>query len=137
MFPLQFPLAVIRRSARVRELVFDPFCGRGTTNFAARLLGIPTFGIDSSPIAVAATSAKLVNSITPAEIVSEAKSILKQKRQVDYPRDAFWRMAYRPVVLTDLCRLRDELAQNCRSDARKALRGLVIGALHGPLRKDG
>jgi hypothetical protein len=137
MFPLQFPLAVMRRSARARELVFDPFCGRGTTNFAARLLGIPTFGIDSSPIAVAATSAKLVNSITPAEIVSEAKSILKHRARVDYPRGAFWRMAYRPLVLTDLCKLRNELLRNCRNDVRKALRGIVLGALHGPLKKDG
>ena len=137
MFPLQFPLAVIRRSARARELVFDPFCGRGTTNFAARLLGIPTFGIDSSPIAVAATSAKLVSSITPAEIVSEAKSILKHRAHVDHPRGAFWRMAYRQLVLTDLCKLRHELSRNCRSDVRKALRGIVLSALHGPLKNDG
>jgi DNA methylase len=137
MFPLQFPIAVIRRSAHARALVFDPFCGRGTTNFAARLLGIPTFGIDSSPIAVAATSAKLVNSITPAEILAEAKSILKRRAQVDYPRGAFWHMAYRPLVLADLCKLRNDLLRNCRSDVRKALRGIVLGALHGPLKKDG
>jgi S-adenosyl-l-methionine hydroxide adenosyltransferase/DNA methylase len=138
MFPLQFPLAVIRRSECVRELVLDPFCGRGTTNFAARLLGIPTFGIDSSPIAIAATSAKLVHSVTPADIVSEAKSILVERRtQLDHPRGEFWRMAYRPHVLADLCTLRHELSRNCRSDARKALRGIVLGALHGPLRKDG
>jgi hypothetical protein len=136
MFPLQFPLAVIHRSAQPRELVFDPFCGRGTTNFAARLLGVPTFGIDSSPIAVAATSAKLV-SITPAEIVFEAKSILEQRAQVDHPRGVFWRMAYRPRVLADLCKLRSELSRSCRSDARRALRGVVLGALHGPLKKDG
>src|SRR5258708_29303472 len=136
MFTLQFPLAVIRRSAAARELVFDPVCGRGTTNVAARLLGIPTLGIDSSPIAIAATSAKLVNSITPAQIVSEAKSILKHRAQVDHPRGAFWRMAYRPLVLTDLCKLRNELCRNCQSDVRKALRGIVLGALHGPLKKD-
>jgi DNA modification methylase len=96
MFPLQFPLAVIRRSARARELVFDPFCGRGTTNFAARLLGMPTFGIDSSLIAVAATSAKLVNSITPAEIVSEAKSIpsIERKWIVQEVRSGAWRTGH-------------------------------------------
>jgi hypothetical protein len=137
MFPLQFPLAVIRRLECARELVFDPFCGRGTTNFAARLLGIPTFGIDSSPIAVAATSAKLVHLATPAEILSEAKSILERHTQLDRPRGEFWRMAYRPHVLADLCTLRNELSRDCRSDARKALRGIVLGALHGPLRKDG
>jgi hypothetical protein len=137
MFPLQFPLGVIRRLACARELVFDPFCGRGTTNFAARLLGLPTFGIDSSPIAVAATSAKLVHSVTPAEIVCEATSILERRMQVDPPRGEFWRMAYRPHVLAGLCMLRNELSRNCRSDARKALRGIVLGALHGPLSKHG
>ncbi len=137
MFPLQFPLAVISRLARGRELVFDPFCGRGTTNFAARLLGIPTFGIDSSPIAIAATSAKLVNAIAPADIISEAKSILVRRVQVDCPTGTFWRLAYRPSVLDDLCKLRQELLSNCRSDVRRALRGIVLGALHGPLKKDG
>jgi hypothetical protein len=137
MFPLRFPLDVIRGSPCAHELVLDPFCGRGTTNFAARLLGVPTFGIDSSPIAVAATSAKLVNSITPVEIVSEARTILQQQTRADCPSGIFWRMAYRPMVLSDLCKLRTELLFNCRSDARKALRGIVLGALHGPLRKNG
>jgi hypothetical protein len=126
MFPLQFPLSVIRRLGRARELVFDPFCGRGTTNFAARLLGIPTFAIDTSPIAVAATSAKLVNSVTPLDIVSEARSILQKRREVDCPSGTFWHMAYRRSVLSDLCGIRNELLMNCRSDARKALRAIVL-----------
>jgi hypothetical protein len=136
MFPLQFPLAVIRRVAARRELVFDPFCGRGTTNFAARLLGVPSFGMDSSRIAVAATAAKLVN-VTPADIVTEAKSILGRRFHVECPSGTFWRLAYRPIVLNELCKLRQELLSNCRSDVRKALRGIVLGALHGPLKKDG
>jgi hypothetical protein len=137
MFPLQFPLAVIRRVARAREIVFDPFCGRGTTNFAAHLLGVPSFGIDSSRIAVATTSAKLVNGVAPADIVAEAKSILMRRFHVECPSGTFWRLAYRPIVLNDLCKLRQELLSSCRSDVRKALRGIVLGALHGPLKKDG
>ncbi len=31
-----------------------------------------------------------------------------------------------------LCRLREGLLANCRSDARKALRAVLLGALHGP-----
>ena len=41
MFPLTFPLAVRHRRARCGEWVLDPFCGRGTTNYAARLVGLP------------------------------------------------------------------------------------------------
>ncbi len=59
MFPLDFPLRTLAGRARKGDWVADPFCGRGTTNFAARLLGLPSVGVDSSPVAVALTQAKL------------------------------------------------------------------------------
>nr|MBP9900761.1 site-specific DNA-methyltransferase [Verrucomicrobiota bacterium] len=39
MFPLEFPERVLR-AAGARELVADPYCGRGTTIYAARLRGL-------------------------------------------------------------------------------------------------
>src|SRR5205809_972792 len=53
MFPLEFPVRVLSRHSHPTKWVLDPFCGRGTTNFAARLLGLPSVGLDSSPIAAA------------------------------------------------------------------------------------
>jgi hypothetical protein len=47
MYPLSFPLKILQRHAQPESWVLDPFCGRGTTNYAARLLGLPTIGIDS------------------------------------------------------------------------------------------
>ena len=76
MFPLDFPLGVLK-DAGIDEWVFDPFSGRGTTNYAARLLGLPSIGIDSSPIAAALTEAKLVNA-TPDAIVAVAVEILER-----------------------------------------------------------
>lgn len=35
MFPLDFPLNILKRRARKGDVVLDPFCGRGITNFAA------------------------------------------------------------------------------------------------------
>jgi hypothetical protein len=137
MFPIDFPLEVLRKRAGPREVVLDPFCGRGTTNFAARILGLSSVGIDSSPIAIAATAAKLVNAVQPHEIIVEAKKILSSRRQHSIPAGRFWAVAYRPSVLTAICKLRAALLEDCRSDKRKALRGLVLGALHGPLRKNG
>src|SRR5437870_4140125 len=58
MFPLSFPYRRLRAVKR-GSWVLDPFCGRGTTNVAARLLGLPSVGIDSSPVATAIASAKL------------------------------------------------------------------------------
>ncbi|WP_338066098.1 DNA methyltransferase, partial [Hydrogenibacillus schlegelii] len=40
MFPLDFPLSHLKE-ARREDWVLDPFCGRGTTLYAARLLGLP------------------------------------------------------------------------------------------------
>jgi|SRR6516164_8499773 SAM-dependent methyltransferase len=59
MFALEFPMSVLSRVGRPNLRVLDPFCGRGTTIFAARLSGYQVFGIDSSPIAVAIAGAKL------------------------------------------------------------------------------
>src|SRR5258708_38124610 len=60
MFPLEFPLKRLRR-AQPDEWVLDPFCGRGTTMFAARLRGLRCVGIDSNPIAAAIAAAKLTD----------------------------------------------------------------------------
>jgi len=137
MFPLNFPLSVLEKYAEAGQWVFDPYCGRGTTNFASRLMGLPTLGIDSSPVAVANSQAKLVR-VAPVTIVRMASRILREVPEAhDVPQGLFWERAYSPGVLHDLCRLREGLLSRCDSDARIALRGLLLGALHGPRRKDG
>src|SRR5271168_5332899 len=58
MFPLRFPFEALA-NAKPGEYVLDPFCGRGTTVLAARLRGLPSFGVDSNPVAGAIAAAKL------------------------------------------------------------------------------
>lgn len=131
MFPLDFPLAVLRR-ARPGAWVLDPFCGRGTTNLAGRLLDLPSAGIDSSPVAAAIARAKLANT-TPAAIMAAAGRILEEHaapRAV--PEGEFWELAFERSVLHTICRLREGLLRECRSEARQALRAILMGALHGP-----
>lgn len=134
MFPLDFPLGILRKHAKPDARVLDPFCGRGTTNFAARLLGLRTVGIDASRVASAATQAKLV-SPTPAEIVDAAKAILRRRRKVvKVPEGEFWDLAYHSDVLRDLCLIRDALLRDSiAAHVAAALRGIILGALHGPL----
>ena len=135
MFPLSFPTSVLTHRAEPGDWVLDPFCGRGTTNFAARLLGLPTVGIDSSPVGAAIATAKLVRT-SPTAIVREARAILLESPEsADVPKGEFWQWAYHPNVLHAVCRLRESLRQDCHSAVRKALRAIILGGLHGPLTK--
>lgn len=134
MFPLEFPLRILRERAKSVESVLDPFCGRGTTNFAARLLGLDSLGVDSSPVATAITAAKL-SRVTAAEILYEARDILVHTDARDIPTGEFWRWAYHPDALAELCQFRTAMLQNCTTERRVALRGIILGALHGPRQK--
>jgi hypothetical protein len=135
MFPLEFPRRILARHARAGQRVLDPFCGRGTTNFAARLAGLETLGVDSNPVAVAITAAKLATTDVKA-VMSAARRILATTRAATIPQGEFWERAFHPAVLRKLCRFRAGLLTDCRSSARKVLRGIILGALHGPLGKE-
>ena len=135
MFPLAFPLRVLSREPTTNARVLDPFCGRGTTNMAARLLGLPSVGIDSHPLAVALTEAKLV-STSPNAIVNALEEILSVSGDaVRVPTGEFWELAFEEVTLNDITLIRNELMRDCRSSARVALRAILLGVLHGPVMK--
>ncbi len=117
MFPLDFPLRVLSGRAKQGGWVVDPFCGRGTTNFAARLLGLPSFGVDSSPVAVALTRAKLANARS-TDVVRVTKSILDSiPSSVPVPEGVFWELAFETSVLQRICWLRQELLRDCSNEA--------------------
>lgn len=134
MFPLDFPLTILKRRAQKRDIVLDPFCGRGTTNFAARLLGLRSLGVDSSPVAAAITASKLVGP-TVDDILEDARGILTDREARHIPASEFWQWAFHPKVLDALCRFREAFLDDCTTNARIALRGIVLGALHGPKQK--
>jgi hypothetical protein len=135
MFPIEFPLRVLGHKAKRGHWVADPFCGRGTTNFAARLLGLPSVGIDSSPVAVALTKAKLARA-RASDIVRVAKTMLDETpKHMSVPQGDFWDLAYERTVLRKLCWLRHQLMLDCMSDSRIILRAILLGALHGPRTK--
>lgn len=132
MFPIDFPHRILSSHARTGDWVLDPFCGRGTTLYAGRVLGLSCVGIDSHPVAVALSQAKLANT-SPESIVRAAARILDEAEQpTDVPTGEFWEWAFQTDVLRVICRLREGLIIDCSSDTRKALRAILLGALHGP-----
>jgi hypothetical protein len=132
MFPLSFPLAELA-TAKADEWVLDPFCGRGTTLYAARKLGLPAVGIDSNEVASAIAAAKLV-SVHPSSVGTLAKELIEHVSKPELPTGEFWRWCFAPGVLDALCRLRAGL-EKCQSQTAVALRGVLLGALHGPRNK--
>lgn len=129
MFPLSFPLGTLAE-AKSGEWVLDPFCGRGTTLYAARKLGLPAVGIDSNDVAVAIAAAKLV-AVTPTAVVGLAEELIEDAAEATPPVGEFWHWCFAPHVLEILCRLRAGLARR-EGSAAIALRGVLLGALHGP-----
>jgi hypothetical protein len=132
MFPLEFPLKILSTRANRRDSVLDPFCGRGTTNFAARMLGMTSAGIDASPVAAAITSAKFCTT-TPDRIVQAASCILRDAPSPEIPDGEFWCWAYERGILAEICKIREALIRSCCSEERLALRAIMLGALHGPV----
>lgn len=130
MFRAEFPLAALEGAS---GWVLDPFCGRGTTNFAARLRGLPTVGIDASPVAAAIASAKLV-AVDAEHVVGLARDLIERHAaSVEPPTGEFWDLAYHPDTLRELCAIRQGLlAAGMDDPAVVMLRAIMLGALHGP-----
>ena len=134
MFPLDFPFHVLS-SASPNDWVLDPFCGRGTTNYAARLRGLGSVGIDSSPVAAAISAAKFIET-KPSNIAELCRTILScdwEPEQI--PEGQFWDLCFHSDTLRDICKLREALIQKCSTDTTRALRALMLGILHGPVMK--
>ena len=136
MYPLSFPFGVLARHASLarKGFVVDPFCGRGTTNFAARMLGLRSIGADSSPVAVALSKAKLAFA-TADDVVRCAEDILRRGTSPLIPSGEFWELAFHKDTLHEICVIREALLADCADDSRILLRAIVLGALHGPLTK--
>ncbi|CAI2079021.1 site-specific DNA-methyltransferase [Serratia fonticola] len=135
MFPLEYPLGVLKAHEGQSPVIMDPFCGRGTTLFAGRKLGLKARGIDSSPIAVAIARAKLA-SVDSAAVLKLAKKYIERHSQVTVPDSEFFRHAYNPAVLRAISSIRHGLLNVSRdTDNTVILRAAMLGCLHGPLNK--
>lgn len=133
MFPLDFPLRQMESYPDAKR-VLDPFCGRGTTLYAARLAQRQAVGIDISPVAVAVAQAKTVR-VKPEAVVRLARQILRELPAEAGPAGEFWEWAFHPDTLREVVALRSWLLSCANTSAAKLLRALVLGALHGPRNK--
>ncbi|AFC53133.1 DNA methylase N-4/N-6 domain protein [Mycobacterium paraintracellulare] len=132
MFPLDFPLEQLASHGATTR-VLDPFCGRGTTLFAARAVGVPSVGIDVNPVAVAIAQAK-VEQVSAAAVVRLAKRILQDGLQPVAPQGEFWQLCYEAKTLREISTVREALL-NLHTPTAAMLRAIMLGILHGPRNK--
>lgn len=134
MFPESFAQLWIERLTKPRQVVLDPFCGRGTTPFQSLLLGRRAIGCDLNPVAFCVTKAKTDG--TQASAVRRRLSILEsayigedweaERRRLT----AFFKVAFAPATLRQLVYLRRTLNwKTSRVDCMIA--ALILGTLHG------
>jgi hypothetical protein len=90
-----------------KDYIFDPFCGMGTTLFAASRKGIPSIGVDKLPIAVfVAQTLPLFYSLNPGQI-KETFEQLRLRVQQAPPASvaldvAIMKVAFPPDTLLEL-----------------------------------
>jgi hypothetical protein len=90
--------------------------------------------VDSNPVAGAIAAAKLPQ-VRACEIIALARDILAAKLPGPVqatPQGEFWDLVYAPSTLRDICRIRNYLLAQCSTRVEVALRGVMLGILHGP-----
>jgi hypothetical protein len=93
---------------------------------------LDSWGIDTSPVAVAIAKAKLSNA-TPEDALCLAQSLLCGVQPQSVPKSRFFLSAYHSRTLKDVCALREGLLEAPDTDESVLLRAAVLGCLHGPL----
>tara|TARA_R110000744_G_scaffold121442_1_gene226086 strand:- start:2452 stop:3702 length:1251 start_codon:yes stop_codon:yes gene_type:complete len=123
-----------------KDLVYDPFSGRGTTILESRLLNRESFGSDLNPIALALSKAKSYN----LDVKKILKRIDELEKDYDYAlflpeaqaeSDAI-HLIFHPRTLAELCYLRVILLDS-KDKIDQFLVGAILGIMHGGERKDG
>ena len=133
MFPEMFVEKHLAASPH-SGVVFDPYCGRGTTVFQALLHGRAAAGCDVNPVAVCISGAK-----ADAPEVQEVRARIDElRRACQEPEDDGWtggtgeffNLCFHRETLQQVRFLRSTLDWRNRRDDR-FIAALCLGALHG------
>jgi len=135
-FPPALARYFIAAHSQPHDIVFDPYCGKGTVLFEATRMGRNAFGGDTAPDAVISTRAKCVP-VSFGQVASyvQCLKIDRWKSLSGVPSNV--RVFYHPQTLRQILSIRDQLltdlASSCRRtrDAATFVCGVMLGLLHG------
>ena len=135
MFPPFIPHVFIRWLTEPGEVVYDPFCGRGTTVLEACNSDRVGIGSDANPLAWLLTAAKAE---VPSQVALDQrlKELRYNQKSRDGSNEPLWiKAVFHPNVLGQLLWLRDTLSTKSPTD--RYLIATLLGILHANARADG
>lgn len=132
MFPTDFALDIIRRYSQQSDAVLDPFCGRGSSVYAAAVLGRRGCGIEINPVGWLYSTVKLRPG-PKADVLNRLEQLgswASKVRREDVRLPEFFRRCFSPGVLRFLLTARQRLSWK-RSRVDASLMALILVYLHG------
>ncbi len=139
MFPESFVREQVEMYTKKGDVVFDPFCGRGTTILESLLLDRNAAGSDINPVAYCVSRAKaerpkLTNILFRIDELEEIynKTSAEQWERHRLKLPPFFRRAFYHTTFRELLFLRQTLDWR-RSKVERFIAALIIGSLHGEM----
>lgn len=136
MFPEQFVEQQLLSYTSPGDLVFDPFCGRGTTVFESLLKGRRAAGSDVNSVAACIASAK-ATAPEFSELVARIDALeeLHKTSKPDYTSPSpFFEVCFERETLAEILFVREALDWK-RSQVDGFLAAVMLGILHGESHK--
>jgi 16S rRNA G966 N2-methylase RsmD len=135
MFPPQVPSVFIEWLTRPGDVVYDPFCGRGTVALEAARRGRVAYGSDLNPLAVALTQAKVrvPSGAAALSTVDRLETKFRRPTVRDVPADIA--MLYSRRTLEQIVYLKESL--NGDAASTRLVAAMTLGLLHGNHSKNG
>lgn len=136
MFPEDFVAKQVLAYTERGDLVFDPFCGRGTTVFESLLNGRLAAGVDINPVAACIAGAKA----DPPTLTGVLRRLDQLEREcVNWEPDElrlgeFFRACFHPRTLREILFLRHRLNW-AGSKVDRFIAAVTLGCLHGESHK--
>lgn len=132
MFPEQFVEQQLLSYTSPGDLVFDPFCGRGTTVFESLLKGRQAAGTDINPVAACISSAK-TNAPDLESLLARIDSLelsFRRNKGCGTPPTPFFEVCYEEETLTEILFPRRQLKWK-KKQTDCFLAAVMLGVLHG------
>jgi DNA methylase len=141
MFPESFVAEQVEKFTGRGDVIFDPFCGRGTAILQSLLMDRNAAGTDINPVAycVSAAKAKLPSLASAIYKIDVLQNAFRSENEADLSRQRrslplFFKHAFQPSTLGPILFLRRVL--DWRNDpVDRFVATLILGALHGEMDK--